>query len=70
MQDESSGMRNEQVHVDKGGEPWLQAGLEHRGRLSAAWGRDLAAVACNSVPVTLVTQKILSSWLLSKATHL
>lgn len=61
VQKASSGRRNKQVHGEKREEPSLKAGLE---------GRELAAVACNCVPVTLVTQKMLSSWLLSKATHL
>lgn len=61
VQKASSGRRNKQVHGEKGEEPSLKADLE---------GRDLAAAAWNCVPVTLVTQKMLSSWLLSKATRL
>ena len=67
MHKESSGRGNEQVCGDKGGE---QAGLGGRERLSAAWGRDPAAAACSCVPVTLVIQKMLSSWVLSKAAYL
>lgn len=45
-QEERDGRRDEQPHGAQGGESWLQAGLEGRGRLGAAWDRDPAAAVC------------------------
>lgn len=52
MQEESGGRRDEHPHGDKGGESWLQAGLEGRGRLGTSWDRDTAAAVCKGVSNT------------------